>query len=1241
MAEPLPQEEAIFHAALAIAAAEQRSAYLDAACGDRHELRRRVEALLDRCAQAQGPLDRPPVPSLAVTTDEPLPERPGTVIGPYKLMEQVGEGGMGLVFVAEQQQPVRRKVALKVLKPGMDSRQVIARFEAERQALAIMDHPNIATVHDGGQTAGGRPYFVMELVKGVPITAFCDDNRLPPRARLELFVAVCSAVQHAHTKGIIHRDLKPSNVLLTSHDGVPVVKVIDFGIAKAVGQQLTDKTVYTALAQLIGTPLYMSPEQAGQSGLDIDTRSDIYSLGVLLYELLTGTTPFDGERLRRVGFDEMRRIIREEEPPRPSTRLSTLGQASTTISAQRKSDPKRLSQLCRGELDCIVMKCLEKDRSRRYETASALAADVLHYLHDEPVEARPPSAWYRLRKFVRRHRTAVAIAAVSVVAVLLAVGSLAGSIGWVVRDQAARRASTEQEVEPVLAEATRLLRQRNWPAALAQARRAEGRLGSEAALPELRQRVRDLLDDLRMVARFEEARIRQTRLKEKENLFDLAAADAEYARAFREYGIDVEALGPAQAAGRLGARDIRVELAAALDDWAHVRRVEGKKEETWKPLLATARLADPDPWRNRLRDAWERNHRQALKDLADSAEVGRLPATTLSHLGRALRQTGAVEKAVVVLRRAQQRHPGDFWINDQLARSLEALRPPQGFAALRYWAIAVAVRPQSPGAQVNLGAALRGQGLPDEAVAAFWEALRLQPDYAAAHTNLGIALLASGRPDEALSACRKAIELKPDDAKAHNNLGIILHAKGRREEAIAAYRKAIELNPALALTHHNLGVLLKAKGLHGEALAAFRRANELKPDYAEARDSLRVILNEGRGNEALAGGRKASERKPGDATAYFNQGVALDAKGRHDEAIASFRKAIELNPALAAAHNNLGGVLYAKGRDDEAITAYRRAIELKPTLAETHYNLGVLLNAKDRREEAIAAFRKAIALKPALAEAHLKLGAALGRKGQYDQALDAFRKVIALQPDSATGHDHLGLALKAKGRHDEALAAFRKAIALKPDYVEAHLHLGSTLIVTDRYDEAITAFRRATELKPTHAESHYNLGVLLNAKGRREEAIAAFRRAIALKPAFALAHDRLAWLLATCPEPKLRDPGRAVKLAQKATALAPTDGLKWTTLGVAHYRAGDWRAALAALEKGTQLRKGNSGYEWFFLAMAHRQLGNTALARACYDRAVQWLEKNRETLGKNKRREEELRRFHREAAELLGIPGGR
>jgi serine/threonine protein kinase/WD40 repeat protein/tetratricopeptide (TPR) repeat protein len=428
-------EESVFAEALEIDDPHERTAFLDRACAGDPGLRHSVESLLSAYGAGQF-LEAPAAAAVLTGADPAVAERPGSVLGPYKLLEQIGEGGFGVVFMAEQTQPVRRKVALKVLKPGMDSRQVIARFEAERQALALMDHPHIAHVFDGGTTAAGRPYFVMELVRGVPLTDFCDRNQLAVRQRLELFITVCQAVQHAHQKGIIHRDLKPSNVLVTLHDEKPVAKVIDFGIAKATGQQLTDKTLFTHFAQMVGTPLYMSPEQAQLSGLDVDTRTDIYSLGVLLYELLTGTTPFTKEHLQQAGYDEMRRIIREEEPPRPSTRLSTLGPAAAMVSTRRQSDPKRLRQLFRGELDWIVMKALEKDRNRRYDTATGLARDVERYLQDEPVQACPPSAGYRFRKFARRHKAILAGAGlVGCILFLLLIVGVGAFVNTALRDE--------------------------------------------------------------------------------------------------------------------------------------------------------------------------------------------------------------------------------------------------------------------------------------------------------------------------------------------------------------------------------------------------------------------------------------------------------------------------------------------------------------------------------------------------------------------------------------------------------------------------------------------------------------------------------------------------------------------------------------------------------------------------------------------------------------------------------------
>jgi serine/threonine protein kinase/Flp pilus assembly protein TadD len=827
MTRPSLTEEDIFQVARRIEMPAARRAYLDQACTDDAALREHVEALLAAHDESDSFMESPHsaiVASSPPTSDRPQ-ERPGTQIGPYKLLQQIGEGGMGVVYMAEQIESVHRRVALKIIKPGMDTRQVIARFEAERQALAMMDHPNIAKVLDAGTTGErvrsqgsgvrgaetsnltpdsrlltpglGRPYFVMELVKGQPITQYCDEKHLTPRQRLELLLPVCQAIQHAHQKGIIHRDIKPTNILVAEYDEQPVPKVIDFGVAKATSQALTEKTMFTGFGQIVGTLEYMSPEQAKVNQLDIDTRSDIYSLGVLLYELLTGSTPFDKQRLHSAAFDEMLRIIREEEPQKPSTKLSssnTLG----TIAANRSTEPARLTKLVRGELDWIVMKALEKDRNRRYESANGLAMDVQRYLNDEAVLACPPSAGYRLRKFARRNQGQVAVAAL-VLFFLVLLGTV---IGWAVRDrsardteaaqqQAERQAKVAGQVKLIHPEIGRLEQEQKWPEALAVAKRAEAAVAGGEADPATAQHVRELLKDFEFMDRLEQIRMEKATVVDGK--FNNAQADRDYAQAFRDYGVDPLELTARTSIERLQARAaLTIPLAAALDDWVHARRqVSGSDAAGSKRLVAVARGIDPEPLRDRLRSTWGQplaEARDELRQLTDSIDIRAQHPVTLKSLANSLQRVNHSDSALRLLRDAQSVYPGDFWLNFELGFELNKQLDYEG--AIRYYTAAVSIRPKSAVAHSNLGNALYGRKKLDEAMAAYRRAIDLDPKFAPAYYVVGRILSLQNRLDEAIPVFRKSIELDPQNASARFDLGRALRDQQKLDESIAEFRQA-------------------------------------------------------------------------------------------------------------------------------------------------------------------------------------------------------------------------------------------------------------------------------------------------------------------------------------------------------------------------------------------------------------------------------------------------------------------
>ena len=1217
--------EQIFGDALAKADATSRNAYLDEACHDDPQLRARMEELL-AAHSAAGSFLKLPGGDQITSPYVPVSEGPRSKIGRYKLLEQIGEGGFGVVFMAEQEEPVRRLVALKIIKLGMDTRQVVARFEAERQALALMDHPSVAKVLDGGATETGRPYFVMELVKGVPITEYCDKNNLPISARLDLFSQVCHAVQHAHQKGLIHRDIKPSNVIVSTQDDRSVAKVIDFGVAKAMQARLTEKTLFTEFQQLIGTPAYMSPEQA-EGSLDIDTRSDVYSLGVLLYELLTGSPPFDPKLLRSQPFAEMQRIIREVEPPTPSTRLGDLSDTLPAVAAQRAVEPRKLAAMLRGELDWVVMKCLEKDRKRRYESASALAADVARYLGDEPVAACPPSAAYRLRKFVRRNKAAVTAAGAISVAALL----LVGAVGWAVRDRAAREAKFALErserqavlelgVLAALDEVKDWHRRENWSEATAAVKRAEGLLAAGAPNPKLEKNIGQWRIDLDALARLENIRLAYQNSQQEGWGFRPAALTG-YEQEFRSLGIDIDVMAVDEAAARIRARAICNELIAALDDWTDVRAQSAENKsasadsKAWRERpLVVARAADGGTFPNRVRAALLENNEKTIAELARSTEAPHLPASTLALFDRRIKDR---EVAIGLLTQAHFAHSDDFAINMMLAMRLmdiegaevtklygrKELQPARSkdSRAIAYANAAVALRPGNAWAWMALGNALYESHRFDESNTAYRKAAELRPDFFGAYINLSRTLYQQGKFAESIEASRRAIALNPNIPGAHTNLAIALHEQGHSDEAIKSLRKAIEIQPDFSTAHSNLGTLLQSGGQFDEAIAEFRKALQLRPNDADDYASLgRTFILRGDPDQAVDACHKAIELVPDHAVAYCNLGLALRAQGKLLDAIGALHKAIELRPDDATTYCELGETLQQLGQIEDAIEAYRAAIKLGPGLSCSYTKLGTIFLQRQQLDDALEAFRAAVKVEPENPQAHSNLGIALKELGRFDEALPECQRAIELDPDSAAAvrslgnvqhaigrlddaiatfrksleldpkfadaYSDLGEALEDNGQLNEALGAYHKAIELNPKYVSAHNNLASALFTLDKTDEAVAALRTAIELDPNEPVTHLNLGSMLSSQGKFDEAITECRKAIELNPNDAESHANLAEALYG-----LEQRAEAIKELQKSAELEPDVG-RFHILASALSNEGRYDEAIAAYRKIIELK---------------------------------------------------------------------
>jgi eukaryotic-like serine/threonine-protein kinase len=1072
------------------------------------------------CTRTEQPRLTSDVTPTAPYIDADLPQAQIAQAGGYAILGEIGRGGMGVVLEALDGD-LGRRVAVKVLLQQQGNQpELVQRFLEEAQITGRLQHPGIVPVYQLGRLHDQRPFFSMKLVQGRTLAELLADRTNPADGQerfLAIYEQVCQTLAYAHSRGVIHRDLKPSNIMVGPFGEV---QIMDWGLAKVLTAVKADDSraagngsppanshgrsdhMLSRTGTVMGTPAYMAPEQACGAVDRIDERTDVFGLGGILCTILTGKPPFD------------------KPTPLELTRQAEQGDLSDAFA--------RLDACgADAELVALTGACLSADPEQRPRDAGVVALRMTEYragvqerLRGAELERAAAQARARVERKARRLTAALAAAVLAL--------TILGGGGWLWHERehaerAQRVGRTEREVDGYLQEAVRLRERAQaappeevalWTAALAAARQAKARLAGDEADEGLRRRVRELLNELEpaeedrtMLARLEQARLRQAELKD--NQFDVLAAGPAYAAAFKDYGIDVLVLPPEETAQRLRERAILAELAAALGDWA--RLADPKQRER---LLKILRLADPDPWRQRLRDALAQQDRHALVNLARDREVERLAASTLYLLGSALGAVGEHAESIHLLRRAQQLYPRDFWLNFQLGFELSNQPVPQPDEAVRFYSAALALGRHTAGVYLGLGNALAQKRANDEAVAAYREAIRLQSDFAIAHRALADVLRRTHHEEEALTELREAIRLKPDYYEAYNNLGVVLSDRGESDEAMKAFHRAIKLKADYGSPHHNLALILDRKGRLDDAIASCRAAMRADPQFAEPSNTLGTLLEKkGRVDEAIESYQQAiSLRKKMPraeahlAMSYANLALAHLSKHATDKAITELREAIRYQPRDAALHTKLGDVLLSQRQFGSAISAYREAVRLDPDRCGAWINLGAALTDTGMLDEAIAAFREAIRVKPHLPIAHVNLGVAYQLRGDAARAVETFRTAARLEPGNADYHYRLADSLRQAGHIRTAIDEYRKAIERRPDFVQAYTNLGGVLLEEGKYDEAIAVLRQAVRQAPQHISALCNLGNALRDNGDLDGSIPVYREAIRVKPDSALAN---------------------------------------------------------------------------------------------------------------------------------------